>query len=138
MENLDSEFKFLGKNMESVSLYYGIFLVLWGAVISFISKSSSFTSYIPSYLGVFIFLFSILSIKFPLKKKLFMHIVAIFGFVTFLGGMDIIRLIVKNNLFGNLWADLSKLMMLITGGLFIFLCFKSFRYAKKVNSDLTN
>ena len=138
MENSDTEYKFFGRNIESVSLYYGIFLVLWGAAISFISKSSSFTSYIPSCLGIFIFLFSVLSIKFPLKKKLFMHIVALFGLITFLGGLDIIRLIIKKNLFGNIWADLSKLMMLITGCLFIFLCFKSFRHARKYNSDLTN
>ena len=138
MENLDSEFKFLGKNIENISLYYGIFLILWGIVISFISKSSSFTSYIPSYLGLIIFIFSILSIRFKTKKKLFMHIVALIGLITFLGGLDIIRLVMKNSLFGNFWADLSKLMMLTTGFCFVFLCFKSFRYARKIVTDQTN
>ena len=98
MENLNSEYKFLGKNIESISLYYGIFLILWGLTISFISKSSSFTSYIPSYLGVVIFLFSTLSTKFTSKKKLFMHIVAFTGLITFLGGLDVIRLIIKKKL----------------------------------------
>ena len=138
MENLESEFKFFGKNIESISLYYGIFLISWGIIISFISKSSSLTSYIPSYLGIIIFVFSILSIKFKSKKKIFMHIAALFGFITFLGGLDIIRLIIKNSLFGNVWADLSKLMMLITGFCFIFLCFRSFRYARRINSNQTN
>ena len=138
MENLDLEYKFLGKNIESISLYYGMFLILWGLIISFISQSSSFTSYIPSYLGVIIFLFSILSIKFTSKRKVFMHIVALIGLITFLGGLDVIRLIMKNSLFGNFWADLSKIMMLTTGIFFVFLCFKSFRHARKNNSEKTN
>ena len=138
MENLNSEYKFLGKNIESISLYYGIFLILWGLTISFISKSSSFTSYIPSYLGVVIFLFSTLSTKFTSKKKLFMHIVAFTGLITFLGGLDVIRLIIKKSLFENVWADISKLMMLNTGVFFVFLCFKSFRHARKNNSEKTN
>ena len=135
MENSNTEFKAFGKNIESISIYYGVFLILWGIIISFIAKSSSFTSYIPSYIGLIIFLFSILSTKFPSKKKLLMHIVALFGLITFLGGLDLIRLIIKNNLFDNLWADISKMMMLITGLCFLILCFKSFRHARKVVSN---
>ncbi len=135
MENFNTEFKAFGKSIEKISAYYGVFLVVWGVIISFIAKSSSLTSYIPSYLGLIIFLLSILSIKFPSKKKLLMHIVALIGLITFLGGLDIIRLIVKSNLFNNLWADLSKMMMLITGLWFLILCFKSFRHARKFSSE---
>lgn len=135
MENSDTEFKAFGRSIEIISLYYGMFLILWGVIISFVAKSSSFTSYIPSYIGLIIFVFSILSIKFPSKKKILMHIVALFGLIAFLGGLDLIRLIVKNNLFDNLWADISKIMMLITGLCFLILCFKSFLHARKVNSN---
>lgn len=135
MENSDTEFKAFGRSIESISLYYGMFLILWGVIISFVAKSSSFTSYIPSYIGLIIFVFSILSIKFPSKKKILMHIVALFGLIAFLGGLDLIRLIIKNNLFDNLWADISKIMMLITGLCFLILCFKSFLHARKVNSN---
>ena len=138
MENTNTEFKVFGKNIESVSIYYGIFLMLWGVVISFLAKSSSFTSYIPSYLGLIIFIFSVFSVKFPTKKKLFMHIAALFGFVTFIGGLDLIRLIMRNILFDNIWADLSKIMMLTTGVFFLILCFKSFRHARKIASDQQN
>ena len=138
MENLNSEFKVFGKSVESISIYYGAFLILWGVIISFIARSSSLTSYIPSYLGIVIFILSILSIKFPSKKKLLMHVVALFGLITFLCGLDIIRLVMKNNLFDNLFADLSKIMMLITGLCFLILCFKSFRHARKVSSEQTN
>ena len=138
MENLNSEFKVFGKSIESISVYYGVFLIAWGVIISFVAKSSSLTSYIPTFLGIIIFLMSILSIKFPSKKKLLMHVVALFGLITFLGGLDIIRLVMKNNLFDNLFADLSKIMMLITGLCFLILCFKSFRHARKFSSEQTN
>jgi len=39
----DDEFKFLGKTMDSVSIYYGVLLIIWGVVISWISGSESFT-----------------------------------------------------------------------------------------------
>ena len=138
MENLNSEFKVFGKSIESISVYYGVFLMAWGVIISFVAKSSSLTSYIPTFLGIIIFLLSTLSVKFPSKKKLLMHIVALFGLITFLGGLDIIRLVIKHNLFDNLYADLSKIMMLITGLCFLILCFKSFRHARKVSSEQTN
>ena len=77
--NLNKEFKVLNLTIEKFSLTYGLFLILWGIVISYISGSSSATSYIPSFLGSPLIIFSYLSIKFPSKKKLFMHIVVIFG-----------------------------------------------------------
>lgn len=138
MDNLNSEFKAFGKNIESISIYYGLFLILWGVIVSFMAKSSSFTSYIPSYIGLIIFLFSILSKKFPSKKKIFMHIVALIGLVAFLGGLDVIRLIMSDILFNNFWADISKIMMLFTGFYFMVLCFKSFRYARRISSEKNN
>ncbi|MFL2889377.1 MAG: hypothetical protein ACJZ4O_00825 [Pelagibacteraceae bacterium] len=131
MEEEYKEFKFLNYNMENISIFYGIFLILWGFFISFISSSNSLTSLIPSFLGIPILLFSFLSIKFEEKKKLFMHIVVTFGLIVFIGGLDIIRGVMHSNLFDNIYADLSKLMMLITGFFFIYLCVKSFIFARK-------
>ena len=129
--NIKQEFKVHGMTLEKFSIYYGIFLVLWGVIVSFISGSSSFTSYIPSFLGVPILFFSYLSIKFENKKKLLMHIVVIFGLVIFLGGIDFLRSLIGGNAFQNMWADISKLMMLITGGYFTLQCIKSFIHARK-------
>ena len=127
-----TEFTVLGKNIEQLSIYYGFFLFLWGVIVSLISGSTSFTSYIPSYIGSVVVLFSYLSIKFSKRKKLFMHIVALTGFLIVLGGLDVIRTTVNGKLFDNYWADMSKVMMLITGVLFVYLCFMSFRYARKM------
>tara|TARA_B100001115_G_scaffold77196_1_gene56833 strand:+ start:273 stop:701 length:429 start_codon:yes stop_codon:yes gene_type:complete len=128
----NSEFKVAGLTMEKLSIYYGIFLILWGVIVSFISGSGSMTSYIPSILGVPILIFSYLSIKFVSKKKMFMHIVVLFGLIIFLGGLDFIRSLVTGNAFGNLYADLSKIMMLITGLFFTYQCIRSFIHARKM------
>ena len=127
-----TEFTVLGKNIEQLSIYYGFFLFFWGVIVSLISGSTSFTSYIPSYIGSVVVLFSYLSIKFSKRRKLFMHIVALTGFLIVLGGLDVIRTTVNGKLFDNYWADMSKVMMLITGVLFVYLCFMSFRYARKI------
>ena len=130
-ESLNKEFKVLNLTIEKFSLTYGFFLILWGFVISFISGSSSITSYIPSFLGLPLIIFSYLTIKFPSKKKLFMHIVVIFGLIIFLGGLDIIRSLIGGYVFDNFWADVSKTMMLFTGLYFLVQCVRSFIFARK-------
>ncbi len=128
----NNEFKTLGMTMEKFSIIYSLFLIIWGLIISLLSNSSSFTSYIPSILGFPILLFAYLSIKFISKKKMFMHIVVLFGLIIFLGGLDFIRSILTGNVFNNYWADMSKLMMLLTGFFFTYQCIKSFIHARKI------
>jgi len=123
------EFTFMGLEMEKISIYYGIFLIAWGFVVSLLSQSNSFTSFIPSILGIPILTFGFLTLKFPERKKLFMHIVVIFGLIIALGGADVFRSLA--NPFANFWADLSKIMLLATGVLFTYLCVKSFIFARK-------
>ena len=126
---MNEEFKWCGLTVEKLSVYYGVFLISWGLIISLISGSDSFTSYIPSILGVIVVLFSSLAIKIPNKKKLFMHIVVLFGMIIFLGGLDVFRSF--DNLFDNLWADVSKFMLLITGLWFTVINIKSFKFIRK-------
>ena len=124
-----NEYIFAGLTMEKISLIYGLFLILWGAGVSYFSASNSITSYIPSMFGLPILLFAILTLLFPNKIKLLMHIVVTFGLIIFLGGLDFFRSL--GNPFENFWADSSKLMMLITGFIFTLLCIKSFIFARK-------
>ena len=132
-----SEFKVFGISMEYFSVIYGLFLFFWGIIISLISGSDSFTSYIPSILGLPVLIFAYLSIKFISKKKMFMHIVVLFGLIIFLGGLDFVRSIFTGGAFENLWADISKLMMLLTGLFFTYQCVKSFIHARKIR-ELNN
>lgn len=129
---MPTEFKFLGNNMEKISSYYGVFLIIWGFAVSSLSNSESLTSLIPTFLGVLILVFALFALFIPSKKKLFMHIVVIFGLITFIGGLDLFRN--YNSLFNNFWGDLSKFMMLTTGLFFTYLCIKSFIHARKQNS----
>ena len=133
MENgvINKEFKVLNITIEKLSLYYGFFLIAWGIIVSFISESSSATSYIPSFLGLPLVIFSYLAIKFSSKKKLFMHIVVIFGLIIFIGGLEFVRTLIKGYAFENLWADISKIMMLLTGLYFLIQCIRSFVFARK-------
>ena len=126
---MNEEFKWCGLTVEKLSVYYGVFLISWGFVISFISGSDSFTSYIPTVLGLIVFLFSVLAIKIPNQQKLFMHLVVLFGVIIFLGGLDVLRSL--DNLFDNYWADLSKLMLLVTGFCFTVINIKSFIFIRK-------
>ena len=137
INNNNIEFKALGLKIENLSITYGLFLIFWGIFVSFLSNSQSFTSYIPSILGLPILIFSYLSIKFENKKKLFMHIVVIFGLIIFLGGLDFLRSLLSGSLFENLWADITKLIMLITSILFLYYCIKSFIHARRNKSTET-
>ena len=127
-----NEFMVFGIKIENFSVFYGSFLILWGVIVSFMSGSNSFTSFIPSLIGLPILIFSNLSIKFENKKKFFMHIVVFFGLIALLGGLDVIRSILNESLFSNFWADISKLMMLVTGLFFVIQCVRSFIHARKI------
>ena len=128
----NNEFKIMGLTMENLSVFYGFFLIFWGVIISFISGSDSLTSYIPSFLGIPILIFAYLAIKFITRRKLFMHIVVLFGLIIFIGGLDFIRSIISGIVFENFWADISKLMMMITGLIFTYQCIRSFIHSRKI------
>ena len=130
-ETNNLEYKIFGLTIEYLSVFYGSFLILWGVIVSFASGSNSLTSFIPSLIGLPILIFSNLSIKFVNKKKFFMHIVVVFGLIAFLGGLDFFRSVSSGNTFQNVWADTSRLILLITGAFFIYQCIKSFIHARK-------
>ena len=132
---IQKEYNFIGLNMESVSILYGIFLILWGILVNFVTTSSSLTSLIPSIIGIPILFFSILAVMFSNKKKLMMHIVVFFGLIIALGGLDVFRSVFSGEFLNLFWADLSKLMMLFTGSYFVYLCVLSFRFARKVKEQ---
>ncbi len=116
------------------AIFYGIFLILWGAGISTYSESKSFTSWIPSLIGLPIFLSSLIACFAPNQKKIWMHVSVFFGFLAFLGGLDFLRGFGSElGPFEKPTAGLSKLMLLITGGIFTFYNIRSFISARKNN-----
>ena len=131
---MNKEFTFLGNSMENITIIYGVFLIVWGVAVTIFSDSQSITSLIPTIFGLSIIILSFFAKKFTNKKKLFMHIVVLIGFIIFLGGLDLIRGLIQGNIFVNLWASLSKFMMMISGLSFIILCIKSFIFNRKNKS----
>ena len=127
MEKL--QFQFMGYTVEKISIFYGIFLILFGIFISLISNSNSLTSYIPTFFGIPIYAFGYLSMRYPEKKKLFMHIIVLIGLIIFLGGLDFFR--GYPNFFENFWADISKLSLLISGLIFTYINIQSFIFIRK-------
>ena len=91
---------------------------------------------IPSFLGIPIFTLSILSKIFPNYQKLLMHIVIIFGLLTALGGADFLRGLIAGNFMNNIWADISKVVMFITGLLFCYVCIQHFRFIRKMKASI--
>tara|TARA_Y100001968_G_C19375953_1_gene727671 strand:+ start:1194 stop:1583 length:390 start_codon:yes stop_codon:yes gene_type:complete len=127
MEKL--QFQFMGLTVEKISIFYGIFLIIFGIFISIVSNSNSLTSYIPTFFGIPIFAFGYLAMRYPEKKKLFMHIIVLIGLIILLGGLDFLRS--YPNFFENLWADISKLSLLISGLIFTYINIQSFIFIRK-------
>ena len=127
------DFRVFSLSIEFLTTLYGVFMVIWGISISLISGSSSITSMIPAFIGVPLAFIGFLSMIKPTFRKALMHIAVVIGIFAFLGGLDFFR-----GMFTNYYAGLSKLMLLITGFVYIYLCVQSFifvRRQKKLESD---
>ena len=127
------DFRVFSLSIELLTTLYGLFMVIWGISISLISGSSSVTSMIPAFIGVPLAFIGFISIIKPTFRKALMHIAVVIGIFAFLGGLDFFR-----GMFTNYYAGLSKLMLLITGFVYIYLCVQSFifvRRQKKLESD---
>ena len=131
-ENLVKEFKVFNLTIEKFSLFYGVFLILWATVVSVVSESQSITSWIPSFMGAPILISGILAKVNPERRKVWMHIAVFFGLLSFLGGLDFLRgFMAEGGPFAKPYAGASKLMLLVTGGVYTLGCVKSFIWARK-------
>ena len=127
-EKLDNmvEFRVFSLSMEHVTILYGMFLVIWGSSISLVSESSSITSMIPAIIGVPLILIGFLSRIKPRLRKALMHIAVVIGVIAFVGGLDFFR-----SMFANYYAGISKIMLMITGFLYVYTCVKSFLFVRR-------
>ena len=131
-----SEFSVMGKTMEQITILYGAFLIAWAVLVSLIGQSESWTSLIPALFGLPIAAMGLLTIRMPEKTKLFMHIAVTLGLIVCLGGLDFLRGFgSEGGPFSNPWAGLSKLVMAVTGAGYVYLCVKSFIFARKMRES---
>ena len=120
------DFRVFSLSIEFLTTLYGLFMVLWGISISLISGSSSITSMIPGFIGVPLAFIGFISMIKPTFKKALMHIAVVIGLFAFLGGLDFFR-----GMFTNYYAGLSKLMLLITGFVYVYFCIQSFIFVRR-------
>jgi len=127
------DFRVFSLSIEFLTTLYGLFMVIWGISISLISGSSSITSMIPAFIGVPLAFIGFISMIKPTFRKALMHVAVVIGIIAFLGGLDFFR-----GMFNNYYAGLSKLMLLITGFVYVYFCVQSFifvRRQKKLQSN---
>ena len=127
------DFRVFSLSIEFLTTLYGLFMVIWGISISLISGSSSITSMIPAFIGVPLAFIGFVSMIKPTFRKALMHIAVVIGIIAFLGGLDFFR-----GMFTNYYAGLSKLMLMVTGFVYVYFCVQSFifvRRQKKLESD---
>ena len=125
------EYKPMGMSMENLTIGYGIMMIMWGITVSYLSNSDSFTSYIPSIMGVLMVLPGILTKIQPEKKKLWIHIAVIIGALCALGGTRFFMVMSD----GIGYASGSSLMLFVTGSLYTYLCVQSFKHARKSQAE---
>ena len=120
------DFRVFSLSIEFLTTLYGLFMVIWGISISLISGSSSITSMIPAFIGVPLAFIGFISMIKPTFRKALMHIAVVIGIIAFLGGLDFFR-----GMFDNYYAGLSKLMLLITGFVYVYFCVQSFIFVRR-------
>ena len=127
------DFRVFSLSIEFLTTLYGLFMVIWGISISLISGSSSITSMIPAFIGVPLTFIGFISMIKPTFRKALMHIAVVIGIIAFLGGLDFFR-----GMFNNYYAGLSKLMLLITGFVYVYFCVKSFIFVRRQKKLTSN
>ena len=120
------DFRVFSLSIEFLTTLYGLLMVIWGIAISLISGSSSITSLIPAFIGVPLAFIGFISMIKPTFRKALMHIAVVIGIIAFLGGLDFFR-----GMFNNYYAGLSKLMLLITGFVYVYFCVQSFIFVRR-------
>jgi|TARA_B110000196_G_scaffold286520_1_gene270272 hypothetical protein len=118
-----------GRSMPEVSIAVGLIFTLWGVAAYVISDMSSITSMIPMFVGGPIAVMGLLSNFKPEKRKMFMHISAMFGLLCALGGLRL-PMVLMDNESSNLLIG-SHTILLVLGSVYTFLCVKSFIWIRK-------
>ena len=127
MEEKPCNISWILGNMPFVAIIEGGFLVIFGIVAYFYSGQSSFTALLPSIFGLGILIPGYIAYYNPAIAKHAMHVTAVFALLGTLGSLDSILgfLDGKYSL-----ANISKGVLLIVCGEYLYFCILSFRAAR--------
>ncbi|MED5486754.1 MAG: hypothetical protein VYB40_03510 [Candidatus Thermoplasmatota archaeon] len=125
----DNTYRVAGRNMPEISIAVGSIFAAWGIGAYVISDMASITAMIPLFVGGPIGLLGLMSTKMPDKRKMFMHISAMFGLICALGGLRLFQILMDGD--GSNLLIGSHTILLILGGIYTYFCVQSFRWARK-------
>ena len=120
------EFQCCNLSVPKISKIAGGILTAWG-VVAYLLTMTSITAMIPAFMGAPILLMGFLAEKNPEKRKLFMHISVTFGLLAALGGLRILAML--SGPYDLAFA--SHAVLLLVGGVYTFICVKSFIWIRK-------
>ena len=120
------EFQCCNMSVPKISKIAGGILTAWG-VVAYLLTMTSITAMIPAFMGAPILLMGFLAEKNPEKRKLFMHISVTFGLLAALGGLNILTML--SGPYDLAFA--SHAVLLLVGGVYTFICVKSFIWIRK-------
>ena len=120
------EFQCCNMSVPKISKIAGGILTAWG-VVAYLLTMTSITAMIPAFMGAPILLMGFLAEKNPEKRKLFMHISVTFGLLAALGGLRILTML--SDTYDLAFA--SHAVLLLVGGVYTFICVKSFIWIRK-------
>ena len=115
--------------MPEISIAVGLIFSAWGIGAYIISDMASITAMIPMFVGGPIFIMGLLSKVRPDKRKMFMHISAMFGLLCALGGLRLFQILMDGNA-SNLLIG-SHVILLVLGSIYTYFCVQSFIWARK-------
>lgn len=128
---MQQAFTFIGISINKWTLAYGLFLIVCSSVASVLTSFQSITSWIPAILGLPVFLMGVACVIWPAKNKIWIHIAMLFGLIGLAGGFNFLSpLFNGGNVFSNPIAGVSKLVMLLSSGMFLVACVRSFIWAR--------
>ena len=115
--------------MPEISIAVGLMFTAWGIGAYVISDMASVTAMIPMFVGGPIGLLGLMSNRMPDKRKMFMHISAMFGLICALGGLRLFQILMDGE--GSNLLIGSHAIVLVLGVIYTYFCVQSFRWARK-------
>jgi uncharacterized membrane protein HdeD (DUF308 family) len=128
---MSNEFRFLGQTIPNLAIISGSILIIWGIFSYLSSTTGSFTSLIPSFVGLPLLILGFLSNKDKSNKHHYMHASMIIALFSVLGGLRILTAEDPTDL-----MIASHLILIVVGTIFMVGGILSFRHARKLRESL--
>ena len=128
---MSNEFRFLGQTIPNLAIISGSILIIWGIFAYLSSTTGSFTSLIPSFIGLPLLILGFRSNTDQSNKHHYMHASMIIALFSVLGGLRILTAEDPTDL-----MIASHLILIVVGTIFMVGGILSFRHARKLRESL--